>query len=106
MLAETLFTITMYATGCDTKPGHPTKSGTQPVVDFTAAADPKVLPLGSIVFVEGFGERMIHDVGGKVKGQHIDLFVHDCTHARAWGRRMRNVRVLHVPAKKDVPAKR
>jgi len=97
MLAEAVFVVTMYATGCDTKPGHPTKSGTLPVAGFTAAADPKVLPLGSIVHIEGFGERMIQDIGGKVKGRHVDLFVHNCTFAREWGRRTRKVRVLHVP---------
>ena len=94
------FTITMYAVGCDVQPGHPTKAGTTPVAGFTAAADPAVLPLGSIVQIEGLGERMVHDVGGKVRGKHLDVYVDDCAAARAWGRRRRNVIISHTPKEK------
>jgi 3D (Asp-Asp-Asp) domain-containing protein len=89
--------ITMYGVGCDVKPNHPTKAGTQPVVGFTAAADPAVLPIGSLVEIEGIGQRMIHDIGGKVKGLHIDVFVATCREAKTSYRR---VRVLHVPKRK------
>lgn len=94
------FVITMYGVGCDVKLNHPTKAGTQPVVGFTVAADPSVLPLGSIVHVEGLGVRMVHDVGSKVKGRHIDVFVDDCAAARDWGRRRRAVRIIHRPEEK------
>jgi len=94
---EALFTITMYAVGCDVKQGHPTKAQIQPVVGFTAAADPTVLPIGSIVYVDGFGERLVHDVGGLVKGRHLDLFVANCGEARRWGRRVRTIHILHTP---------
>jgi 3D (Asp-Asp-Asp) domain-containing protein len=96
-ITEAMFVVTMYAVGCDVKDAHPTKSGVMPIVDFTAAADPKVLPIGSIIHVEGHGERMIHDVGGKVKGRHVDLFVSSCSDARRWGRRNVRVRILHKP---------
>ncbi len=100
MTAALLWTITAWATGCDTKPGALTKAGTKPVVGFTAAADPRVLPLGSIVWIEGLGERMIHDTGGAVRGRHIDVFADSCTEARRWGRQARRVRVLHVGGKR------
>ncbi len=95
MIAAALFTITAYATGCDTLPGSRTKAGTLPVVGFTAAADPRVLPLGSIVWIEGLGERQVHDVGSSVRGRHVDVFVADCASARAWGRQRLSVRVVH-----------
>lgn len=92
---EILWLVTAYATGCDTKPNHPTKAGTMPVPGFTAAADPRVLPIGSIVWIDGLGERMIHDIGGKVKGRHIDVFMDNCRDAwRATSRR--RVKVLHI----------
>ena len=97
MLAETVFTITMYAVGCDVKSGSKTKAGTTPVVDFTAASDPSVLPIGSIVEIDGFdGERMVHDTGGKVKGRQLDLFVHNCKYANNWGRKKRSVVIKHI----------
>ena len=39
------------------------------------AVDPKVIPLGSQVYVEGHGWRIAEDVGGKVKGNIIDIFM-------------------------------
>jgi 3D (Asp-Asp-Asp) domain-containing protein len=95
LLAAALWTVTSYATGCDTLPGARTRAGTLPVPGFTAAADPRVLPIGSIVEIEGLGERSVHDVGGKVRGRHLDIFVASCGEARAWGRRQRRVRVIH-----------
>jgi 3D (Asp-Asp-Asp) domain-containing protein len=100
MLGEFVFVVTAYATGCDTRPGALTKAGTVPVVGFTAAADPEVLPLGSIVHVEGLGERMVHDMGGAVKGRHVDVFMGSCDEARRWGRRLRQLRVVHVPPRR------
>ncbi len=88
------YAVTAYGIGCDA-PGPRTKAGTLPVPDWTIAADPRVLPIGSIVRVEGLGERVVHDIGGGVRGRHIDLFMRTCGEARAWGRRLRWVSVLH-----------
>jgi 3D (Asp-Asp-Asp) domain-containing protein len=97
VLPELLFTVTAYATGCDTRPGSRTKAGRLPVVGFTIAANPAVLPIGSIIHVEGLGERQVHDVGGAVRGRHVDVFAGTCTEARLFGKQRRRVRVLHVP---------
>jgi cystine transport system substrate-binding protein len=94
-VSAALFVVTMYGTGCDTLAGSRTKAGTLPVVGFTVAADPRVLPLGSIVEIEGLGERQVHDVGGAVLGRTVDVYVSNCREARAWGRRSLRVRVLH-----------
>lgn len=99
-----LFIITAYAVGCDVKPHSLTAAGTRPVAGFTVAADPTVLPIGSIVYIEDLGERMVHDTGGLVKGRHIDVFVDSCH--EAWrinagrGTDYRHVRVLHVPKRR------
>jgi 3D (Asp-Asp-Asp) domain-containing protein len=39
------------------------------------AVDPKVIPLGSKVYVEGFGEATAADTGGAIKGNRIDVFI-------------------------------
>jgi 3D (Asp-Asp-Asp) domain-containing protein len=93
------FTIVSYSTGCDTKPGSLTKAGTTPVAHFTVAADPAVLPIGSIVHVEGLGLRMVHDVGSGIRGYTLDLWSDSCREAREWGRRTRKVRVIHRPGR-------
>ena len=39
------------------------------------AVDPNVIPLGSKVWVEGYGHAIAGDTGGAIKGNRIDLFV-------------------------------
>ena len=39
------------------------------------AVDPKVIPLGSKVWVEGYGYAVAGDTGGAIKGNKIDLFM-------------------------------
>lgn len=90
-------TITMYGYGCDCKPGNPTKSGIMPVAGHTVAADPDVLPIGSIIYIEGLGQYQVHDIGSKVRGRHVDVFSDSCHAARQWGKRTRRVTVIHKP---------
>jgi 3D (Asp-Asp-Asp) domain-containing protein len=40
----------------------------------TAAVDPTVMPLGSSLLVERLGKRVAEDVGGFVKGKHVDIY--------------------------------
>lgn len=87
--------LTAYSLGCDA-PGPRTKAGTTPAAGHTVAADPRVLPIGSIVRIEGLGERQVHDVGAAVRGRVLDVYVEDCAEAREWGRVVRQVEVLHV----------
>lgn len=58
-----------------------TASGKATEIGWTVAADTSVIPMGSIIYIEGFGFREVMDVGGGVKGQHIDILVD--THANA-----------------------
>lgn len=96
MILAAMFTVTAFSVGCDVRPGALTKAGTRPVAGFTLASDPRILPLGSIVTIEGLpGERMVHDVGGAVRGRTLDVYVSSCAEARAWGRQQRRVTVVH-----------
>ncbi len=56
------------------------------------AVDPNVIPLGSRVWVEGYGEAIAGDTGGAIKGNIIDVHVPTKDDAYQWGRRF-NVKV-------------
>ena len=51
------------------------------------AVDPRVIPLGTRVFVPGYGAAVAADVGSAIKGNIIDLWMPSTAAARAWGRR-------------------
>jgi 3D (Asp-Asp-Asp) domain-containing protein len=51
------------------------------------AVDPRVIPLGTRVFVPGYGPAVAADVGTAIIGNIIDLWMPTTAQARAWGRR-------------------
>jgi len=51
----------------------------------TIAADTARYPFGTVMYVEGYGFGRVEDCGGKVKGDHIDLFFHSHRQAERWG---------------------
>ena len=51
------------------------------------AVDPAVIPLGTRVFVPGYGAAVAADVGSAIRGNIIDLWMPSTAAARAWGRR-------------------
>ncbi len=68
-----------------THTGNPTKSGVMPTVGATIAVDPKVIPLGTKVYVEGYGFATAEDTGGLIKGNRIDLFMNTEAECVKWG---------------------
>lgn len=58
------------------------------------AVDPSVIPLGSKVYVPGYGYAVAGDTGGAIKGNRIDLFFPDHSKAVAWGRKTVKVKIL------------
>ncbi len=52
-----------------------------------AAVDPKVIPLGSTVFIEGYGYALCDDIGGAIHGMIIDVGVDTLEQAFEWGTR-------------------
>lgn len=50
-----------------------TATGTKVTAGRTIAVDPRVIPYGTKVYIEGFGWRTAEDCGGAVKGNHIDI---------------------------------
>lgn len=58
------------------------------------ATDPKVIPLGTLVFVEGYGFAVAADTGGAIKGNKIDVCITDRKAALRWGRRKVKVHIF------------
>ena len=59
------------------------------------SVDPNVIPLGSRVWVEGYGEAIAGDTGGAVKGNKIDIFIPSKQEALNWGRKTVKVKILN-----------
>ena len=88
------FTATAYCKGTTTASGVNVRTG-------IAAADPDLLPVGSVVQVDRLGDRYngiytIMDTGPAVQGRHIDIYMWSCNEALALGRREATVTVLRL----------
>lgn len=67
------------------------------------AVDPNVIPLGSLLYIEGYGYAVAGDTGGAIKGNIIDVFFYSTEDALQWGRRA--VTVYLLPGKWKFPSR-
>lgn len=58
------------------------------------AVDPKVIKIGTLLYVEGYGFAVAADTGGAIKGNKIDVCMHDKAKALKWGRRKVQVHIF------------
>ena len=92
--ARMSFLATAYCKGDTTTSGVGVRTG-------IAAADPDVLPVGSVIRVETPNPRYsgvwtVMDTGPAVHGRSVDLYVWNCTEAQAFGRRRVRLTVLRL----------
>jgi 3D (Asp-Asp-Asp) domain-containing protein len=88
------FSATAYCKGTTTASGVNVRTG-------IAAADPELLPVGSVIQVYKLGERYngiytIMDTGPSVQGRHIDIYLWNCNEALQLGRRDIAINVLRL----------
>jgi 3D (Asp-Asp-Asp) domain-containing protein len=88
------FAATAYCKGTTTASGVNVRTG-------IAAADPELLPVGSVIQVYKLGERYngiytIMDTGPAVQGRHIDIYMWNCSEALELGRRDIAINVLRL----------
>ena len=85
---------------CGKHPDHPqygiTYSGLR-VRPGIVAVDPKVIPLGTYLYVEGYGEALAADIGSAIKGNKIDLYYESPEDVAKYGKRTVKVYVLDKP---------
>lgn len=60
----------------------------------TIAVDPKIIPYGTKLFVQGYGFAIAADTGTAIKGNKIDVYFNTLSQARAWGAKYVKVYVL------------
>ncbi|TFB21840.1 hypothetical protein E3U55_07770 [Filobacillus milosensis] len=89
-------TATAYTAFCDgcsgtTYTGQDLRSNPDQKV---IAVDPNVIPLGSRVWVEGYGVAIAGDIGGAIKGKRIDIFIPKEADALRYGVRQVRVKIL------------
>ncbi len=92
--ARLRFTATGYCKGTTTASGVSVRTG-------IAAADPDLLPVGSVIQVDRLGEKYngvytIMDTGPEVQGRHIDIYMWNCNEALALGRQAAGITVLRL----------
>ena len=92
--ARVAFSATAYCKGLTTTSGVAAQSG-------VAAADPELLPVGSVVEVESLEPRYngiytIMDTGPAVQGRHVDIYMWSCDEALVFGRRSIRLTVLRL----------
>lgn len=83
---------TAYAGHGITASGNPTNRN--PNGYSTIAVDPRVIPMYSKVYVEGYGYAIALDTGGAIQGNRIDLFMNSEAECNSWGRRTVKVYVV------------
>jgi 3D (Asp-Asp-Asp) domain-containing protein len=59
------------------------------------AVDPKVIKLGTRVYVDGYGYAIAADKGSAIKGNRIDVFIPSYKNALKWGRKKVKVKILN-----------
>ena len=72
-----------------------TATGTVPKVMHTIAVDPKIIPLGSRVYIPYFDKVFVaEDTGGAIKGNKIDIYMKDYKTCMNWGIRKIEIIIL------------
>lgn len=109
---QVLTTVTVMATGYTAgyestgkEPDHPlygiTYSGVKVYRDknslSTIAADPEIFPLGSILYIPGYGYGIVADTGSAIKGKKIDLYFSTVKQVyKEWGKKEVNVQIVKL----------
>ncbi|MGL4990894.1 MAG: 3D domain-containing protein [Sarcina sp.] len=86
---------TAYYTGSITATGTTPKRNPDGIS--TVAVDPRVIPLGSKLYIDGYGYAIAEDTGGAIKNNIIDVFLNSKEECINWGRRNVQVTIVAYP---------
>jgi 3D (Asp-Asp-Asp) domain-containing protein len=92
--ARMMFSATSYCKGIQTASGVPVQSG-------IVAADPEILPVGTVVEIEQLPQKFngiytVMDTGPEIKGREVDVYMWSCNEALQFGRRPIRLTVLRL----------
>jgi uncharacterized protein YabE (DUF348 family) len=74
--------------------GNPVGAYGLPCKYGTVAVDPSVIPLGTRLYIEGYGYAIANDTGSSIKGNIVDLYMESYSQCCQWGARTVNVYIL------------
>ena len=87
---------TGYGRGAASNGGYGGQSATGRKLKYGCiAVDPHLIPLGSLLYVQGYGFGIACDTGSAIKGHHIDLCFDTNHEANVWGRREVTIHIMH-----------
>jgi len=94
-------TLTAYDAGIESTgktEDHPyygiTYTGTKAIEGRTVAVDPKVIPMGWWIYIEGYGFRKAEDIGSAIKGNRVDIYFESHEVAVSFGRKKGKVYII------------
>lgn len=87
VISQDSYTATAYCLRGRTVTGDYVKKG-------TIGVDPQYIPLGSKLYVAGYGFGIANDVGGAIKGKIIDIWLPSYDECIDWGRQTVTVYIL------------
>jgi 3D (Asp-Asp-Asp) domain-containing protein len=68
------------------------------------AVDPDLIPIGSQLWIPGYGHAVADDTGGRIRGYHVDVRIQDYDRMLSWGRR--NLQIYVISEGSDPAAKK
>jgi 3D (Asp-Asp-Asp) domain-containing protein len=99
-VSGSLYEVTAFTSGAESTGKHPddpeygiTASGEHVRANHTAAC-PSSMAFGTRLEIEGVGERVCSDRGGKITEGRLDIYITELNDAQAFGRQRLNVRVI------------
>lgn len=94
MTASADYQMTVEATAYNAYEGEGIAADGTPAIPYgTIAVDPSVIPLGSQVYVPGFGWLRANDTGGAINGNRIDIAMGSDSECYSFGRQMMTITV-------------
>ena len=94
IVEEYVITAYCHCVKCCGKSDGITASGEKAIEGITVAMD-KSIPLGTKIYIDGVGERIVQDRGGAIKGNRIDLYFDSHLKALNFGRQTKEVTILN-----------
>lgn len=76
-----------------THTGNPTASGVMPKRGMVAV-DPSIIPMGTKMYIEGYGYAVAEDTGGLIQGNILDLFMDTEQECVEWGRKTVKIYII------------
>lgn len=92
-IAKKVITMNATAYAAESFRHSRTKTGTR-AVRGVVAVDPRVIPLGTKLYIEGYGYGVAADTGGAIKGNRIDLVLNTVKECLKFGRKKVKVHIL------------